>query len=144
MTKAMRRVLGADLAAPAAVRRLFRSWLVGLRWPTEEADDLLLAVSEAVSNAVDHAYPPGSPGDVVVEAQLELAPGRGRYVVVQVTDHGSWRPQPAWHENRRRGLQLMRACTGLMEVDGGEHGTTVRLISRTVPVEPKESELSQS
>ena len=140
----MRRVLVADVTAPSAVRRLFRDWLRALRWPGAEIDDLLLAVSEAVANVVDHAYPQDVLGDVVVEVGLESLPTQGRYVVVLVEDYGSWRPQPAWHENRRRGLQLMRACTGSMRVEGTASGTRVWLTSRPVPAVPRSSELAQS
>jgi hypothetical protein len=42
---------------PGEVRRQLRRWLEVLGWPREHADDLLLAVDEAVSNAVEHAYP---------------------------------------------------------------------------------------
>jgi anti-sigma regulatory factor (Ser/Thr protein kinase) len=144
MANAVHRVLVADLVAPSAVRRFFRYWLAELRWPSDESDDLLLAVSEAVSNVVEHAYPQGLPGEVVVEAHCELGTDGGRYVVVLVSDHGAWRPQPVWHENRRRGLQLMRACTGSVQLEGTAHGTRIWLTSRPVPVEPKETELAQS
>jgi anti-sigma regulatory factor (Ser/Thr protein kinase) len=142
MTRSVHRAVVADVGAPSEVRRLLRQWLAGLSWPADETDDLLLAVSEAVSNAVDHAYPPGRPGDVELRAHWESGPDDTRYVVLVVRDHGVWRPQPVWHENRRRGLQLMRACTDVLEVDPGARGTTIRMTSRSVPA--GDSELSQS
>jgi anti-sigma regulatory factor (Ser/Thr protein kinase) len=36
-------------AAPAIVRRRMRGWFERLTWPVDELEDLLLAVSEAVS-----------------------------------------------------------------------------------------------
>ena len=144
MTKSVHRVVVADVGAPSEVRRLLRQWLAGLSWPADETDDLLLAVSEAVSNSVDHAYPPGRPGEVEFEARCETDSTGARYAVLVVRDRGAWRPQPEWHENRRRGLQLMRACTGSLEVDPGELGTTIRMTSRPVPVPAEDSELSQS
>jgi len=143
MTKPVHHALVADLVAPSVVRRLFRDWLTELRWPSEETDDLVLAASEAVSNTVDHAYPNGSPGDVLFEARCEIDEV-GRRVVIVVSDHGAWRPQPIWHEHRRRGLQLMRACTGALEVDATANGTRVRMVSRSVQVGSRGPELAQS
>ncbi len=138
MTEAVHEVLTADAVAPSIVRRLFRGWLGELDWPSEETDDLLLAVSEAVSNVTDHAYPPGSVGEVIVGAECVTDGDGGRRVVVTVDDHGSWRPPPAWHENRRRGLPLMRACTESMEVQGTATGTQIRMTSRPVPAQVAE------
>jgi anti-sigma regulatory factor (Ser/Thr protein kinase) len=130
MTEAVHRVLAADLVAPSVVRRLFTAWLAGLHWPAEEAEDLVLAVSEAVSNVVDHAYPDNEAGDVVIDYWYRDDRAGARRVVVRVGDHGAWRPPPTWHENRRRGLRLMRACTESMDVWGGAGGTVVELTSR--------------
>lgn len=133
MSGAVRRVMAADGAAPSAVRRLFRTWLGELSWPVEDADDLLLAVSEAVSNVAEHAYPPGLVGQVVVQAECVPEANGSRQVVITVDDQGSWRPPPAWHENRRRGLPLMRACTESLDVRGTPSGTRVRMVSKPVP-----------
>jgi anti-sigma regulatory factor (Ser/Thr protein kinase) len=143
MTKPVDRVLAADLAAPSRARGLLRDWLDQQQWPTIELDDLILAASEAVSNAVDHAYPAGG-GDVEIGAHTEILADGTRQVVVEVRDQGVWRPQPEWHENRRRGLQLMRACTADLTVLTGAQGTLVRMTSRAVPVEPRGNELAQS
>jgi hypothetical protein len=56
----------------------------------------------------------------------------GRQVVITVVDHGSWRPPPAWHENRRRGVPLMRACTESVNIQGSASGTSVRMVSKPV------------
>jgi serine/threonine-protein kinase RsbW len=134
MSEAVRQVLPADAVAPSMVRRRLRRWLTDHRWPPAAVDDLLLAVSEAVSNAAEHAYPRGRAGHVEVAAHC-VQPGDGaRQVVVTVRDHGAWRPPPAWHENRRRGLPLMQACTAEMEIDGGPSGTLIRLVSKPVPL----------
>lgn len=130
MVEAVRRSLAASLAAPSVVRQFFRDWLRELRWPDQDSEDLVLAVSEAVSNVVDHAYPTGAPGDVLVEAWCRPGENGDRFVEIRVHDRGTWRPPPIWHENRRRGLQLMRACTSAMRVKGTERGTVVELVSR--------------
>jgi len=43
------------LRAPRHARRAVGAWLNGLRFPLERLDDLLLVVSELVTNAVIHA-----------------------------------------------------------------------------------------
>lgn len=129
----VRRVLAADAMAPSIVRRMFRDWFRELEWPGDDADDLLLAVSEAVSNVTDHAYPEGVAGRVVVRGRCLPAGTGQRQLVITVRDNGSWRPSPEWHENRRRGLPLMRACTASLNVRGTPNGTRVRMISRPAP-----------
>lgn len=37
-------------------RQRAREWLTAWRWPTNQLDDIMLAVSEAAANAIDHAY----------------------------------------------------------------------------------------
>jgi len=46
----------ADAKAPGRVRAELRRWLAEHEWPEEEGEDLVLAVSEAVSNSAEHAY----------------------------------------------------------------------------------------
>ncbi|GAA1849984.1 hypothetical protein GCM10009836_32160 [Pseudonocardia ailaonensis] len=105
----------AVLEAPRIVRAGLRQWLAGVSWPQDPADEIVLAVSEAVSNAVEHAYPQVGPADqgVEVDAVVEES-DEGRRVRVRIRDHGAWTMRPADEEptNRRRGLPLM---TMLME-----------------------------
>ena len=54
---ALRIMLVADTATPSLVRRQFRRWLDALEWPRNHRDDIIMAVDEATSNVVDHAYP---------------------------------------------------------------------------------------
>lgn len=131
--RALRRVLAADVTAPSTVRRVLRDWLRGLDWPGDDTADLLLAASEAVSNVTDHAYPPGRVGEAVVDARCVAGRDGRRQVIITVADAGRWRPPPAWHENRRRGLPMMRACTASLDVRGTRSGTSVRMVSNPVP-----------
>jgi hypothetical protein len=43
-------------------------WLSLSHWPQDEADDLVLAVNEAVTNVIEHAYPAARPGAVGLHA----------------------------------------------------------------------------
>ncbi len=127
--------LPADPVAPSVARHQLRRWLTALSWPSGQLDDIVLAVSEAVSNAAEHAYLDQPPGLVDVHGWLEVTPGGQRRVTVVVSDHGCWRPAPVDDENRRRGIPLMRACMDSVTIEQPDHGvgTHVFLHSRAVP-----------
>lgn len=136
--------LVADTITPSIVRDRLRSWLSALSWPQGQLDDIVLAVSEAVSNAVEHAYPTGAdlpPGHVDVHAEADSGgrPHWMRRVHCTVHDHGRWRPPPADDENRRRGIPIMRACMDTVTIemltddDGRPAGTKVTMSSAAAP-----------
>lgn len=68
------------------LRHEARRWLTDLGLPEAEQESVLLAVNEAVENAVEHAYADEDEG--VVELTLWAEPG---IVNVAVVDHGRWR-----------------------------------------------------
>lgn len=131
--------LSAEMVAPSLVRGRVDRWLASHRWPSGQRDDLVLAVSEAVSNSVEHGYRVGAEttGHAgVVEVRGEVVPeaDHRRHVVITIRDHGAWRPAPPLRGNRRHGIPLMTACVDVCTVEGTSRGTTVVLRSRTVPV----------
>jgi anti-sigma regulatory factor (Ser/Thr protein kinase) len=131
----MRHTVPNDPASASLVRGRLRRWLAGMRWPRDDADDLVIAVSEAVSNSVEHAYPdPREAGVIVIEATEETFPRRLRRIVVTVRDHGRWRPVPEDPGYRGRGLAMMRAVTDWVDIENGTAGTTVRLFGHPVRV----------
>jgi len=88
--------------------------------PAETREDVVLACTEAATNAIEHAYI-GRRGDVLIEAESEAGT-----LQVSVVDHGRWRhPRP--DDSRGRGLELVRAVIGDIDVERGEGGTTVRM-----------------
>ena len=116
----------------ATLRRRFRHW-VGRITDEDTADDLALAVYEALANVVDHAYVErGTPGLMTLWAAVSCPLLTGRDLVVTVVDEGAWRPSsgPGW---RGRGLPLMRELMHATAVLPGPMGTTVQL-RRRVPV----------
>jgi len=86
----------------------------------KRSEALVVAVGEAVSNAIEHAYL-AAPGTIHVRARRS-----GAVLVVEVRDHGRWR-QEAAGERRGHGLELMRAFADGVNIETTARGTTVRL-----------------
>jgi anti-anti-sigma factor len=124
---AMLRPVTADfeLTLPAepeilgSVRRALRSWAARCGATVKDTDSLAHAVSEAVSNVVEHAYGPAG-GLLAVHARV--ADGR---ITVVVRDNGRWRPPRA--DDYGRGLALMHALVDKVDVVRSTDGTEVRL-----------------
>lgn len=85
-------------------------------------DDLVLAVYEALANAVEHAYHPDHP-DPVMRLQAQLDHDQ---LLITITDYGCWRT-PRAPGYRGRGLALMRSLTTGVRVCPSLQGTTVHL-----------------
>ncbi|MCU1668647.1 MAG: multi-sensor signal transduction histidine kinase [Blastococcus sp.] len=116
--------LPADPARLAGVRRAVRAWAVQAALPEDTADDLQLALGEALANAVEHAYAANGPGECEYSATRE-ADGSVR---VRVQDAGAWRPPPSDKGHRGRGLELIHALALDVQVTSAPaigFGTTV-------------------
>jgi serine/threonine-protein kinase RsbW len=90
----------------------------------DTAEAVVLAADEAITNAVEHAYPLGTPGTVRLVA---TRPPCGNGVAVLVQDHGYWRPVPVDPGFRGRGLLLIHRLADRASVTDSLHGTTVRM-----------------
>lgn len=112
---------------PAEARQLFRirahtrAWLTSLGLGTDVVSDVVLAVNEAVSNTVEHAYPAGGGTvDLIFSAEADA-------VGIDVIDHGRW-PTPAAHRNGRGlGTTIMEQLLDSVAVRSGPQGTRVHL-----------------
>jgi anti-sigma regulatory factor (Ser/Thr protein kinase) len=104
------------------VRAALRRWLAEAGASRADAIDILLAVGEATSNVVEHAYGPVG-GDMTIRAELV-----GGDAVVTVADRGSWRAPRG--TNRGRGSGLMAAASDDVRVERGPEGTTVTIRRR--------------
>jgi GAF domain-containing protein/anti-sigma regulatory factor (Ser/Thr protein kinase) len=112
--------LPAEPPVLASLRRTLRQWLE-IHGATEmETYDVLVAVTEAAANAVEHAY---GPVDAAFDVEAEMT-GGGEVSVV-VCDQGRWRP-PRGH-NRGRGTLLMQELMDHFEVATSDEGTVVRM-----------------
>ena len=131
---------------PGTARRQLRRWLTRRGWPDEQTDDLLIAVNEAVSNAVEHAYPGPNPtqrhhnAPDAPEVELSVSDATNdddngtHRLLVTVTDRGQWKLRSVSPGFRGRGLQMMRALTDSVEVTATQSGTRVAMISRAVQI----------
>ncbi len=108
-------------ARPA--RQRLSDWLDRVGLGGEQRDALLLAVGEAVANAIDH----GSCGDESQIVRVELAL-RGRTIIASVSDSGQWQPGvDGYFSGRGRGHLLMESLTDDVSIDTDQHGTIVTL-----------------
>jgi serine/threonine-protein kinase RsbW len=123
------------------MRRRLDAWLVGCGLEHDDVVDVVLAVSEACNNAIEHAYRDtgGGPVDVTVAKDDET-------LRVRVEDHGTWREQTSSDE-RGRGLMLIEQLMDAMKVETGLHGTRVmfeRRVGRASPVTEDYAAATQS
>jgi serine phosphatase RsbU (regulator of sigma subunit)/anti-sigma regulatory factor (Ser/Thr protein kinase) len=112
-----------ELAVPAVawslrdIRAAVRRWLTNIGADEEDVMDLLLAVGEATSNVVEHAY---GPKGGMMHVRLEL---QGPDVVLTVRDTGRWRSPRG--DNRGRGTHIIEAVTDDVTIDRRRDGTEV-------------------
>ena len=94
--------LPGRLDSVTAARRRLGEWFDRLDLAQDDRDALQLAVVEAVTNAVEHAYPPDRGGPVQVDAAL----CDDGHLECRVTDHGEWRPPDLALAYRGHGLMV--------------------------------------
>lgn len=109
------------------LRRALREWMALAGVGDADAASVQIAVGEATTNAVEHAYASGETGLVRLTARL----GQDGVLSVQVIDSGRWRqPEPdtvTGCGRRGRGFALMRSTMDEVDVLRGGSGTTVRM-----------------
>lgn len=115
----------ADHRAVRAVREELADWLE--RLGVRPLDELCVqhAVGELVTNAVEHAYPPGTTGSVRVDADVDAT----GHLVLCVRDQGSWAPPPD-DPHRGHGLALVHEFVDHVSVERHGYGTAVTIRHR--------------
>lgn len=111
--------VGATPSALAPARAAVRRWLAVSDLPADRQDDVVLAVSEILANAVEHGATSGVP------VLLELGDEQGDVVAV-VRDRGGWR-ESGDTAPRGRGLAIARTIADDLQLERGTDGTVVRL-----------------
>ncbi|HLJ59621.1 MAG TPA: ATP-binding protein [bacterium] len=129
-----------DLALPAqpSSLRLVRQAVRQLAGRFKLDEDLVfalnVAVGEAVTNVIEHAYV-GAAGTVYVRARRD-----GMTLRVEVEDRGKWRPDRPSRPGGR-GLSVIRGLVHGLEVRTGADGTTVRF---RFPLQERQGALAEA
>jgi anti-sigma regulatory factor (Ser/Thr protein kinase) len=104
------------------LRQAFENYVQSIGVREELQYDLLLAVSEAAANSVEHAYVNiARLGTVRVRAHLAESA-----LIIEIADQGRWRA-PERCDERGRGLKIMRALMDRVEIKTVQTETVVRL-----------------
>jgi len=116
----------------APLRRELTSWLKAADVPDAQATDIVLVISEACTNCVEHAYRGHDVGTMLLEAKAVNGEIHARIV-----DSGSWKTPAVNPGNGGRGLPLIRAISETVEVENTANGTTIdvtfRVAGSTMP-----------
>jgi anti-sigma regulatory factor (Ser/Thr protein kinase) len=122
-------VLDATPTALSSLRARVAHWLREHHWPERRTEEVVLAVNEAVTNSILHAYDVIG-GRVALSAEVVVPfPGMGTATFV-VRDWGQWRGQRRTEPGL--GLVVMRELMDEVKIDTGAAGTTVTLSTPVV------------
>jgi anti-sigma regulatory factor (Ser/Thr protein kinase)/putative methionine-R-sulfoxide reductase with GAF domain len=114
--------LPTDPRVLADVRRVLRRWLASRGADEQLTSEITLAVGEACTNAIEHAYSP-APADF----RLQASASNGDVTIV-VSDNGRWRTPRGRH--RGRGLAIIDAAMDQVELNSAATGTEVVMRKR--------------
>jgi len=131
----------ADTRQLAVIRHELAGWLAPLKLTEAETADVVLAVDEAATNAVRHAYGPKEEGAVELTLWTEHGPGPDDATLsIEVVDHGHWRP--AGRPTSRgeagaggRGIPLMNTMAEAVLIHYDQRGSRV-LLRHRLPGDP--------
>ncbi len=115
-------------ATPANVtksRHEFARWMRAFALAKPRTDEILLAVTEAVTNAIEHGS--GCDGSKFVSIRASL---HDQSMTATVSDSGHWissAPEPAVHIHRGRGLILIDAFADNVDIVRAADGTRITM-----------------
>ena len=104
------------------IRAEMRSWLETYEVSADRTVDVLLALGEAASNAIEHAYAGSTPESIHVRSSI-----RADTLHLTVQDHGRWLPIRIRHNHRGRGSRIMDGAADTFERRTQATGTTVHM-----------------
>jgi anti-sigma regulatory factor (Ser/Thr protein kinase) len=113
----------ASQSSPRTVRVALRGWLAAIGWDLGDAALIVVAVNEAVTNCVEHAFPDGRVGQIWVCAEQSVD-----RVEITVSDNGRWCDSDQVG-HAPRGITLMHALVDAASVSDSLDGTFVSLVS---------------
>jgi anti-sigma regulatory factor (Ser/Thr protein kinase) len=111
-----------DPSTPKALRHALSAFLNAIDIEPPLRDDIVIAVGEAIANAVEHAYEAKDPGTVELHATTD----DDNTLLVDVYDRGAFIDR-ALREDRGLGLRIVRAIAHAVSIDT-EGGTHIRMV----------------
>jgi serine phosphatase RsbU (regulator of sigma subunit)/anti-sigma regulatory factor (Ser/Thr protein kinase) len=121
----------ADSIQLVTLRRTLQRWLTESGASAEEAYEVIVAASEAATNAIEHAY---GPGPAFFEVRCEARDG---LVEISVQDKGRWRSSRG--TGRGRGLHIIEGLMDEVDIvrnDTGSKITFTRMLARPPSAAP--------
>jgi anti-sigma regulatory factor (Ser/Thr protein kinase) len=115
----MRMVAGAE--AVTRMRRAAREFALAAGGGEGLAGDVMLSVSEAVTNAAKHAYPGRGQGPVELRARRV----EERLEITVRDQGGGFQPGPS--EGLGAGVRIIGECADTLKIDQGPGGVVVRM-----------------
>ena len=106
----------------AGIRLAVRRFLSSTALAEAKIDDMVTATGEALSNAMEHAYPNG------VGALRVTGRANGDVAAVEIRDFGAWRERT--QEGRGLGMPLMHALSDDVAMEQTPAGTRVEIVAR--------------
>lgn len=117
-----RTTIEADPTALAPLRTQLRDWLKRQRVTAEAGEEIVLAVGEAATNSVKHAYPQQSSGRIHIDLDR-----RDGIVTARVRDNGRWVPPTEKPTVGGRGRMVMKMLADRYREDWSNTGTAVHM-----------------
>ena len=103
------------------VRERVERWLTESGIDRETTSDIVLALSEIVTNSVEHAWSKGTRGRVRIYGSID-----SEHIEIAVEDDGRWQRRREASEGGF-GLMIASACMNAVEVLTSEAGTVVKM-----------------
>lgn len=108
----------------AVIRERLRRWLPAAAINAETAEEVLLAVGEAATNAAEHARK-NATHQVELTVTARLTKDR---LALTVADDGHWHEPSESEADRGHGIALMHALVDAVKITSTGHGTTVDML----------------
>ncbi|HZY98226.1 MAG TPA: SpoIIE family protein phosphatase [Candidatus Baltobacteraceae bacterium] len=109
------------MVSPLA-RAIVTRVLSPLQMSADRRFGVLVALGEAIANAIEHGYR-GEPGGGLIYLRIDV---QHDHLVLTVEDFGRWRPYVP-REERGRGIELMHAFTDGVQIRSSRESTTIVL-----------------
>jgi serine phosphatase RsbU (regulator of sigma subunit)/anti-sigma regulatory factor (Ser/Thr protein kinase)/PAS domain-containing protein len=109
-------------------RNELTTWLDQRHTSIDTRSDVLLAATEAATNAIEHAYATTPGGTVTVDIA-----SHDYQLVMTITDQGRWLSAPSTSQDRGRGLAIMKSLTTRFTRTSTANGTTIEMVFAKQP-----------